>query len=173
MYCPSCGTEYTIELKYCNRCGANLDTDLSTQSQIAPVSITKPAIVLGATLTMLTLGGFGMLMSAAIELARSARLDPGAITGIVIMGMLIILTTDIFLVRLLTKIINASLSSGGPTPPRRSKALANPSVIQIPQPSTSRLQGVASVTEGTTRFFEPSQTQSDIRERPTAEKLER
>ena len=114
-----------------------------------------------------------MLMSAAIELARSARLDPGAITGIVIMGMLIILTTDIFLVRLLTKIINASLSSGGPTPPRRSKALANPSVIQIPQPSTSRLQGVASVTEGTTRFFEPSQTQSDIRERPTAEKLER
>jgi hypothetical protein len=173
MYCPSCGTEYTIELKYCNRCGANLDTGLSTQSQIAPVSITKPAIVLGAILVMLTLGGFGMLMSAAIELARSARLDPGAITGMVIMGMLTILATDIFLVRLLTKIINASLSPGGPTPQRRSKALANPSVIQIPQPSTSRLAGVPSVTEGTTRFFEPSQTQSDIRQSTTGEKLER
>jgi hypothetical protein len=173
MYCPSCGTEYTIELKYCNRCGANLDTGLSTQSQIAPVSITKPAIVLGAILVMLTLGGFGMLMSAAIELSRSGRWAPDAITTMVIMGMLTILTTDIFLVRLLTKIINASLSSGATTPQRRSKALANASAIQIPQPSTSRLQGVPSVTEGTTRFFEPSQTQSDIRERTAAEKLER
>ncbi len=172
MYCPSCGTEYTIELKYCNRCGANLDTALSTQSQIAPVSITKPAIVLGAILVMITLGGFGMLMSAAIELSRSARLDPGAITGMVITGLLTILTTDIFLVRLLTKIINASLSSVTPTSQGRSKALANPSVIQVPQPSTSRLGGVPSVTEGTTRFFEPSQTQSDIRQR-TADKLDR
>src|SRR5258708_34005976 len=157
MYCPSCGAEYTIELKYCNRCGANLDTGISTQSQIAPVSITKPAIVLGAMLVLLTLGGFGMLMSAAIDLSRSARLDPGAITGMVVTGLLTILTTDIFLVRLLTKIINASLSSGAPTSQRRSKALANSSVIQ--PPSTSRLGGVPSVTEGTTRFFEPSQTQ--------------
>jgi hypothetical protein len=173
MFCPSCGAEYTIELKYCNRCGANLDTGLSTQSQIAPVSVTKPAIVLGAILVMLTLGGFGMLMSAAIELSRSARLAPDAITGMVIMGMLTILTTDIFLIRLLTKLINASLASGASTSQRRSKALANPSVIQIPQPSTSRLVGVPSVTEGTTRFFEPSQTQSDIRQRTTAEKPER
>ncbi len=173
MYCPSCGTEYTIELKYCNRCGANLDTGQSTQSQFAPVSVTKPAIVLGTILVILTLGGFGMLMSAAIDLSRTARLDPEGITGIVITGLLTILTTDILIIRLLTKIINASLSTGVQGPPRRSKALANPSLIQIPQPSTSRLQGVPSVTEGTTRFFEPSQTQSDIRERPTGEKLER
>lgn len=24
MYCPSCGTLQTAELRYCNRCGANL-----------------------------------------------------------------------------------------------------------------------------------------------------
>src|SRR5258707_1232121 len=173
MYCPSCGTEYTIELKYCNRCGANLDKGLSTQPQIVPVSLTKPTLVLGAVITFLTLGGFGMLMSAAIELSRAARLDPEGITGIVITGMLIILTTDIFLVRLLTKIINASLSSASFTQPRRSKKIATPSAVQLPQPSTARLQGVPSVTEGTTRFFEPSQSQSGIRDRTTAEKLER
>jgi len=173
MYCPSCGAEYTIELKYCNRCGANLDTGLATQSQIVPVSVTKPAIVLGAIITMVTLGGFGMLMSAAIELARTARLDPDSITAIIIVGMLTILTTDIFLVRLLSRIINASLSSGSFTQPRQSKKIANPSVVQLPQPPTARLQGVPSVTEGTTRFFEPSQSQSEIRDRTPAEKLER
>jgi len=173
MYCPSCGTEYSIELKYCNRCGANLDTALSTQPEVVPISLTKPAIVLGAVITFLTLGGFGTLMSAAIELSRGARLDPDSITAIIIVGMLIILTTDIFLVRLLTKIINASLSPRSVTRPRRSKALANPSMVQLPQPPTARLQGVPSVTEGTTRFFEPSQTQSDIRDRTAAEKLER
>jgi hypothetical protein len=173
MYCPSCGAEYTIELKYCNRCGANLDTGLSTQAQIVPVSLTKPTIVLGAVITFLTLAGFGMLMSAAIELSRGARLDPDSITAIVIFGMLTILTTDIFLVRLLTKIINASLSSGSVTQSRRSKALANLSRVPLPQPPTARLQGVPSVTEGTTRFFEPTQTQSEIRDHPTAEKRER
>ncbi len=173
MYCPSCGTEYTIELKYCNRCGANLDTGLSTLAQIVPVSLTKPTLVLGAVITILTLGGFGMLMTAAIELSRAARLDPEGITGIVIMGMLTILTTDIFLVRLLTKIINASLSSGSFAQPRQSKKSANRSVVQLPQPPTARLRGVPSVTEGTTRFFEPAQTHSEIRDRTTAEKLER
>jgi len=173
MYCPSCGTEYTIELKYCNRCGANLDTGLSTQPQIVPVSLTKPTLVLGAVITFLTLGGFGMLMSAAIELSRGARLEPDAIATIVIFGMLTILITDIFLVRLLSRIINASLSSGAFTQPRRSNKIATPSVVQLPQPPTARLQGVPSVTEGTTRFFEPAQTQSEIRDRTAAEKLER
>ena len=102
-------------------------------------------------------------------------MDPDAIAMIVVVGMLTILTTDILLIRLLTKIINASLSQGAFTQPRRSKAIASPSVIQLPQPQpqTARLQGVPSVTEGTTRFFEPSQTQSDIRDRTTEEKLER
>jgi hypothetical protein len=173
MYCPSCGTEYKIELQYCNRCGANLNTGQLMQTQTAPVSVAKPATILGAIILFLTLGGFGMLMSAAIELSRAARLDPNNITGIVIVGMLGILVTDIFLVRLLTRVINASLAAGTLTQPRRSKTLANPSVIQLPQTPPVRLQGVPSVTEGTTRFFEPAQTQPETRDRTTVDKLER
>lgn len=156
MFCPSCGAEYTIELKYCNRCGANLNTELATQPQLVPVSLTKPALILGSIMTFLTLGGFGMLISGAVELSRTARLDPGSITAIVIVGMLAIVTMDIFLARLLTKIINASLSSGAVSQPRRSKILANAPVMQLPQPATGRLEGMPSVTEGTTRFFEPA-----------------
>ena len=173
MYCPSCGTEYTIELKYCNRCGANLNTGLAAPLEIVPVSITKPAIILGAILLMLTLGGFGILIAGATELSRAARLDPDGITGIVITGMLAILLTDVFLVRLLTKIINASLSAGSLTQPRRSKVLSHPSGMPLSPPATARFQGVPSVTEGTTRFFEPPQTQAEIRDRTTADKLER
>ena len=174
MFCPSCGAEYTIELKYCNRCGANLSTDLATQPQIVPISLTKPALILGSIMTFLTLGGFGMLISGAVELSRTARLDPGSITAIVIVGMLAIVTMDIFLARLLTKIINASLSSGTLTQPRRSSTLANPPLMQLPQPATSRLQGAPSVTEGTTRFFEPAYGEPSASEDPAlAKKSER
>jgi len=156
MFCPSCGAEYTIELKYCNRCGANLNVGLATQPQLVPVSLTKPAVILGAIVTLLTLGGFGLLIGGAIELSRSARLDPDSIAVIVVVGMMTLLTMDILLVRLLTKIINASLSTGSLSHPRRSSALANPPLMQLPQAATGRLQEVPSVTEGTTRFFEPA-----------------
>ena len=172
MYCPSCGAEYTIELKYCNRCGANLGAEPGQQPQSAPVSVAKPALAIGAIMTFLTLAGFGMLMGGAIELSRNVRIDPDSIVAMVVVGMLTILTVDIFLVRQLSKIISASLSSRTQTQPSRPRALANHSMVPLPQPSTARLQGVPSVTEGTTRFFEPYRTPSEAEDRGTAEKLE-
>jgi hypothetical protein len=126
MYCPSCGAEYTIELKYCNRCGANL-----------------------------------------------SRISPDSIGAIVVIGILTLLTLDIFLVRQLSKIINAALSSKTQIRPKRTNVLANPSRAQLPQPATSRLQEVPSVTEGTTRFFEPYRAPAEVEDRATAKKLER
>lgn len=173
MYCPSCGTEYTIELKYCNRCGANLIGGLEVQPQMAPVSMAKPALIIGAVMAIITVFGFGLLITGAVELARSAQIDADSVTAIVIVGMLTILTMDIFLVRQLSKIINASLSSNAQVRPKQSKILANPSMVplpqHLPQPGTSRLQGVPSVTEGTTRFFEAHRTPAE----DEAEKVDR
>ena len=173
MFCPSCGAEYTIELKYCNRCGANLNTDLAMQPQIVPISLTKPAIILGSIVMLITLGGFGMLMGGAIELSRTARLDPDNISAIIVVGMLTLLTMDIFLIRLLTKIINASLSSSTLKQPRPLNAPAHPPSMQLPQPATSRLQGAPSVTEGTTRFFEPAYREPSVDDPELAKKSER
>ena len=173
MYCPSCGTEYTIELKYCNRCGANLSTEVAAQPEPVVMNLTKPILIIGAVMTLLTLGGFGLVIGGAIELARNVQLGGDPVIGMVVMGMLTILTTDIFLVRQLSKIINAALSSKTQIQPKRSKVLANPSMGQLPQPSTSRLQGAPSVTEGTTRFFEPYRAPSEVEDRATKEKLER
>ncbi len=173
MFCPSCGTEYRIELKYCNRCGANLSSDLESEYPAAPVNVAKPAVVIGAVMTILTVLGFGLLMTGAIELSHNPRIDPGSITAIVIVGMLTILTIDIFLVRQLSKIISASLSSGTQTRKQRPKALANSAPVTLPQPPTGRLQGVPSVTEGTTRFFEPYRASGEPTDRSTVEKHER
>ena len=154
MYCPSCGTEYTIELKYCNRCGANLGTEMAPEHEPVVFSLTKPTLIIGATLVILTIGGFGGLIGGAMGLAEVVHgNDP--LIAIILFGMLTIMIVDVFLVRQLSKLISASLSSSTPTQRKRPNLLSNSSMVQLPQPSTSPLQGVPSVTEGTTRFFEP------------------
>ena len=171
MYCPSCGTEYTIELKYCNRCGANLNAALAAQPERVVVNLTRPTLIIGTVMTLLTLGGFGIVIGGAVELARNVQLGSDPVIALVVMGMLSILTADIFLVRQLAKLINASLTSGAQTQPRRSNVLASPPVAQLPQPGAAGLQGVPSVTENTTRFFESYRAPSEGEDRTTAEKL--
>jgi hypothetical protein len=117
--------------------------------------------------------GFGMVIAGAVELSHNVRVDPDSSVAIVVVGMLTILTIDIFLARLLTKIITASLSSTGQVRPARNHVLGNPAMVQLPQPPTSRLQGVPSVTEGTTRFLETHRTPSEAQERVPAERIER
>jgi hypothetical protein len=135
----------------------------------------KPALIIGAVMTILTVLGFGLLITGAVELSHNARISPDSVTAIVIVGMGTILTMDIILVALLSKIISASLSSNAQVRPKQSKVLANPSMVplpqHLPQPATSRLQGVPSVTEGTTRFFEAYRTPAQAEDE--AEKVDR
>src|SRR5215831_6001494 len=110
MFCPSCGAEYAIELKYCNRCGANLSSALATQSPQVVVNITKPTMIVALTMMVVTLGGFGADVGGAINLAHFLHGDDPLI-AMIIFGMLTIMTIDIFLARLLTRLINAALSA--------------------------------------------------------------
>jgi len=169
MFCPSCGIEYAIELNYCNRCGANLSTALSVQPEAIPVNVTKPILVIGITLLLLTLGGFAGLISGAIELTRAA--GGGDLSmAIIFFGMITIMIVDIFLVRLLSRLINASLSPNKLPMPKRSKALAPPE-SEIPRMTPARLDGAASVTENTTRFFEPYHASAQVADFTPADKL--
>lgn len=58
MFCPSCGAEYSIELKYCNRCGANLGGTSPAPQSVAPIDVTKSVVAIGTTMVVLTIGGF-------------------------------------------------------------------------------------------------------------------
>ena len=169
MFCPSCGTEYTIELKYCNRCGANLSTALEAQPELVVVNLTKPTLIIGTVMTLVTLGGFGMVIAGAVELAHSPQLGSDPVIAMVVMGMLTILTADIFLVRQLAKLIEASVKPGAA---KTSRQMPPATVSQLPPLTTSQF-APASVTENTTRFFEPSRAPAKGEDRTTVEKLER
>ncbi len=151
MFCPSCGSENT-GLPYCNRCGANLGP-LTAPAPAVQVSVTKPTLIIAATLAVFTLGGFGALIGGAIGLAQVLH-GNDAPMAIIFFGMITILTVDIFLVRLLSKLINASLSS---TAQQQAPRIANSTLppAQLQQSTSARLQAAPSVTENTTRFFEP------------------
>ena len=163
MYCPSCGTE-SAGLKYCNRCGANLGS-LSAPTEIVHVNLTKPALIIGIVVAVVTLGGFGLLAVGASMLATvSQATDP--LIALIFMGLVTILTLDILLIRQLSKIVNAALGSDRARKPQPTITAAN--APQLPRANTAPFLPASSVTENTTRFLE-----SDYRapvESPPAEK---
>ena len=151
MFCPSCGTEST-GLNYCNRCGANLSAALSTTVDLPPVNLTKPILILGAVATLLTLGGFFMILAAATTLATRTGAGGDLPMAIVFFGMITVLILDILLLRQMSKLINAALYPGGRAKEKRSAP--QPNTSQLSQPSPALLAPRASITENTTRFFD-------------------
>ena len=165
MFCPSCGAESTIELNYCHRCGANLSLALSPNPEIAPMNVTKPILIISITLLLLTLGGFAGIISGTIEMVRNGA---GPVSpALPIFGMPTILTIDILLLRQLSKLISAALS---PSRLPANKTAAQSQNELRPRPSMARLEPAPSVTENTTRFFEP--VHRETRRPATRDKVE-
>ena len=166
MFCPSCGAESTNELNYCNRCGANLSLVPTANVEIAPINVTKPILIISVTLLLLTLGGFAGIISGTIEMIQSGAgpMSP----ALPIFGMPTILTIDILLLRQLSKLISAALSASGLPAKKTTAQLQNER--RLPRPVTTRLEAAPSVTENTTRFFEP--VYRETREPATRDKTE-
>jgi hypothetical protein len=154
MYCPSCGAECALELNYCNRCGANVAAAIAPAAQFVQTSITKPALVIGGLTTILTIGGFAVLAIGAFKLAQVLK-DADPIIPMMIFGMATIMVSDIFLLRLLSRIVNSWL--GG----RQMAQLPRPQTREAPtneapRQLNPRLEPVPSVTDRTTRTFSPA-----------------
>lgn len=173
MFCPSCGAEYTIGLPYCNRCGANLNAALTVQPEPVLVNLTRPTLIIGTAITLLTLGGFGLLIGGAIELAHNVQMGSDAIIVMIALGMITILSTDIFLGRQLSKLISASLSSGAQPKSRLQPPLASAPPAQLQQRVPAHVQGAPSVTENTTRFLEPEYREPSVDDPAIAKKSDR
>jgi hypothetical protein len=146
MYCPSCGSEITVELKYCSRCGANLSLSPAnyTAPMVAPVKLTVPSIVLGLTIT----GGLGIIFGGVTELAR-LQLHPAAITWMVLFSMATLFGCTALLLRFWSKMVTINREARQPlSTPRMPSQLSGP-----PQQLPPRFEPVPSVTEHTTRTF--------------------
>lgn len=149
MFCPSCGTEST-GLKYCNRCGANLGA-LPATTEIVQVNLTKPALIIGVILAVLTLGGFALLIAGAGMLATVTQaVDP--LIALIFVGLVTILTVDILLIRQLSKLVTAALKSDQTG--RSQQTIAAEPAPQFSRANTAPFLPASSVTENTTRFLE-------------------
>ena len=149
MYCPSCGAEVTQELSYCNRCGANLKP-ISNQSGVSINKLVGAAWAISIAVALVTLGGFGMIFGLVMALITTGiNISAGGMV-LIFFSLLVILAVDWLLVRQLSRVLDMPKLSDDPTKPKKPK-LSEESVQQI---GASR-QPVSSVTEHTTRTFEP------------------
>jgi hypothetical protein len=119
---------------------------LAPTQLVASIDITKPAVVIGLTTVLLTLGGFAILSIAAYNLAQVfTRGDP--IIALLMFGMITIMISDIILLRLLSRIVRTSLDA------KPIMQLPKPVTQELPRHLNPRLEPVPSVTEHTTRTF--------------------
>ena len=148
MYCPSCGTEVVLGLNYCNRCGANLSQSSNLPEQpVYHVNLAGPTIAI----SLMVVIGMIIIFKSITDMANSG-IHPVALTWMVI-GSLGMLTAVAALI-----IRQWSHLAGGAKPkervlPHRKSAGSEPVPTQLPP---LRSEPIASVTEHTTRTFEPS-----------------
>jgi hypothetical protein len=122
---------------------------LTTTQQVTPFSITMPAVIIGLITVLLTLGGFSVLAVAARVLARALQ-QPDPLIALMVFGMSTIMICDILLLRLLSRIVKASLET------KQVIQLPKPTARENPRQLSPRLEPVPSVTEHTTRTFSPA-----------------
>jgi hypothetical protein len=149
MFCPSCGSEISVELKYCNRCGANLSAMPVPYvgPPVKPIRLSLPAIVLGLTVT----GGIGIIMSSVVELARM-QVHPAAITWMVIFSMATLFGCTALILRFWLKVLSLNRENSQPQIQSRPQVQIPPARQQFPP----HLEPIPSVTEHTTRTFSPA-----------------
>ncbi|HSE34213.1 MAG TPA: zinc ribbon domain-containing protein [Pyrinomonadaceae bacterium] len=145
MYCPSCGSEITVELKYCNRCGANLTWSMPSQTPPAPISLTIPSLVLGLTVII----GLGIVFGGATSMAERG-LHPAAIVWMVLFSVAALFGCVALMIRFWTKLM--SLQRESTSQPQVRPTFAERSA---PPALPPRMEPVGSVTENTTRTFAP------------------
>ncbi|MFN2529749.1 MAG: zinc ribbon domain-containing protein [Pyrinomonadaceae bacterium] len=150
MFCPSCGNEITVELKYCNRCGANLSLPSpshQTPVMLAPVKLGVPSIVMGLTI----IAGLGIIFGGASQFAR-VGMHPAAITWIVLFSSATLFGCVALMIRFWTRMMTSRPEVVLPQAIRPSVADRGAIPAQLPP----GIEGIPSVTEHTTRTFTPA-----------------
>ena len=150
MYCPSCGNDISVELKYCNRCGANLSLMPSDYPApvVKPMKLGFPSVILGLTVTI----GIGIIIGGATELARM-HVHPAAITWMVLFSMATLFGCTALILRFWLKVLSMNREA---YQPQNQNQLRPPMQVPLPrQQFPPRLEPMPSVTEHTTRTFSP------------------
>jgi hypothetical protein len=160
MYCASCGAEVSEGMSFCNRCGAKLKP---VSEELAVVSPSQPparvsagaAWAMAAAVALITIVGFGATFSMVMAfVTRGLSVDEGRL-AVVVMMLVSIVLIDWLLLRQFTRLTSgkAQAADEAAAKPEKRKPAEKPSIVP-PQLAAPR-EPVGSVTENTTRTFDP------------------
>jgi hypothetical protein len=157
MYCQTCAAEIQTGLNYCNRCGAVVNSALTTRPETpALVDLKSPVRTIGAAVTLTTLIGITIIFLALDSM--SGRALPPELLGMMgAAGFFLILVIDVLLLRILLRLVQLPVAPTAPqvqTKRHEARELHPPSAQTYMPASTDPLP-VASVTDHTTRTFHP------------------
>ncbi len=140
MYCAHCGTPLTQGLSYCNRCGTSLRERSETKTGAIGAFLTA--------ITLIGLGGLGIMLGGMVVLRRGANLSQELIGFFMLFTFLLVSMVEVMLVRNLSKLMGESEKKNYLP---ASQTVAPPD-LRLPQGSP--FEAVSSVTENTTRTLE-------------------
>jgi len=144
MFCPSCGAEYAQKINYCKRCGANMAVPTST----VEVHVPRPRFA-GLFWAIAAMGILGLIVcfTAFNEFANEGLRGDNLIIPFVA-GLLFVSGIASGLIWQLARLVSTFQRSvhqaQGETPP-----------LPQPQPIAAPQEPVVSVSEHTTRSFDP------------------
>lgn len=146
MYCPICGAESTQGLNYCKRCGAGLTPSVPPFEQ-------KPALgkAMGTMLflvSVVSIAGFVALFTTVYNLGERQYFDTRALVAIMAFGGATVVGVIALLVWLLLRLTTGPVAHPDKTAKPGAREYSTP---QLQAPPI----GLSSVTENTTRNFEP------------------
>jgi hypothetical protein len=153
MYCSSCGLEVSPELNYCNRCGANLNPSSALVPQVVapPIRMTGPTIALA----VMVVCSIAAIFSGASTLAMRG-VHPAAIAWMVIIGLTTVFGITGLIIRFWTALLRNSLPGAVQQYQRPAQLRQPQSNPQLQAQQTGPVQQpIASVTDHTTRTFDP------------------
>ena len=141
MYCANCGTPNTQSLSYCNRCGADLRERVESTN-------TKAITAFLSAITLIAVSGLAIMLGGALMLRKGANLSQELIGFFMLFTFLIVSTTEIMLIRNLSKLSGSTERRNSfPAPPPMQQDLRLPQGTPLGEP-------IGSVTENTTRTLE-------------------
>lgn len=155
MFCSNCGINNKQGLNYCTQCGANLNP---IQSPSLPVWLTVAFLVL---IGIVSLAGLGLPIVALTELSKHG-FPPDMLKDIAAGSLAVTVAIDAMIIWLFLHLIKI------PKPAKQKNQKQNRYVTsdQIQQQISAPPDSIQSVTEHTTRTFEPIRT-SEPRHRET------
>ena len=151
MYCSSCGSAVPTNLTYCNKCGARLSgsktESLTRPSELAPDSLVWAILAL-------FIMGTGVMIGLLAVLKEVVGFNLGLIAAVMLVGFGMMVAIESVLVYLLLSGRKAARRADEGYELKR----ATPLELNHPQPEMLQ-EPIGSVTEHTTRTFEPIYTE--------------